>query len=76
MGRLRDQRPLGMFLRALSVGVTELVAHPGHIDDELRHLDPLTEPREREWQVLASPTLQTLIAREGIHLLSWAKAFA
>ena len=28
--------------------------HPGHVDDELRALDPLLEPREREFSYLAS----------------------
>ena len=73
LGRLRDNRPLHALLRALPAGVTELVAHPGHIDDELRRLDPLTEPREREWQMLASPTLRALLVREGIRLISWAE---
>jgi predicted glycoside hydrolase/deacetylase ChbG (UPF0249 family) len=73
LGCGRDTRPLRALLRALPPGVTELVAHPGHPDDELRHVDALVEPREHEWRMLAGPELPLLLAREGIRLISWAQ---
>lgn len=76
MGRLQSPRPLHALLRTLPRGVTELVCHPGHVDDELRRIDTLTDAREREWLLLSRPHLQQALAREGITLLSWADAAA
>ena len=76
MGLVRHARPLEALLRALPPGVTELVCHPGHVDDELRRVDTLTTPREREWLVLSRPAFRAVLAREGIRLTSWAEAAA
>jgi predicted glycoside hydrolase/deacetylase ChbG (UPF0249 family) len=76
MGLLRNARPLEALLRALPPGVTELVCHPGHVDDELRRVDTLTTPRAREWLALSRPAFRALLAREGIRLTSWAQAAA
>jgi predicted glycoside hydrolase/deacetylase ChbG (UPF0249 family) len=71
-GRVRTARPLQALLRALPAGVTELVCHPGHVDDELRRIDPLTSQRERDWLQLARPSFQDALRREGIRLVTWA----
>ena len=71
MGPARTPRPLHALLRALPHGVTELVCHPGYVDDELRRIDTLTYAREREWLLLSHPHLQEALAREGIRLVSW-----
>ena len=63
-------------MRALPPGVTELVCHPGHVDDELRRVDTLTTPRAREWLALSRPAFRAFLAREGIRLTSWAEAAA
>jgi predicted glycoside hydrolase/deacetylase ChbG (UPF0249 family) len=73
LGPGRDTRPLRALLHALPPGVTELVAHPGHPDDELRHIDPLIEPREHDWRMLSGSELPLLLAHEGIRLISWAQ---
>ena len=46
-----------VFRASLSGGGARILVHchPGRIDDELRALDPLLEPRERELAYLASP---------------------
>jgi predicted glycoside hydrolase/deacetylase ChbG (UPF0249 family) len=69
---MRSVRPVRALLHVLPPGVTELIAHPGFVDDELRRIDPLTAPREREWRILAEPALLEAIALEGIRLISWA----
>ena len=71
MGPARTPRALHALLHALPRGVTELVCHPGHVDDELRRIDTLTDAREREWLLLSRPHLQEALAREGIDLVSW-----
>jgi len=45
MGPWSTSRAFAALLRALPPGVTELVCYPGHVDDELRRVDPLTQPR-------------------------------
>jgi predicted glycoside hydrolase/deacetylase ChbG (UPF0249 family) len=74
MGLVRNARPLQALLRVVPPGVTELVCHPGHVDDELRRVDTLTTPREREWLVLSRPGFRDFLAREGIRLVSWTEA--
>ena len=74
LGRLHSPRALLALLRALPPGATELVCHPGHVDDTLRRLDPLTDARERELLLLSRPLVRETLAREGIRLVSWADA--
>jgi len=71
MGPARTPRPLHALLRALPDGVTELVCHPGYVDDELLSIDTLTHAREREWLLLTRPHLGEALTREGIRLVSW-----
>lgn len=42
--------------------------HPGHVDDELRALDPLLEPREREFAFLASAECGEMLEAAGMRL--------
>jgi len=76
LGRNRTLRPLEALLRALPAGVTELVCHPGYVDEALRRVDPLTAPRAHELLLLARPHFREALAREGIRLVSWADAAA
>jgi len=70
-GRARSSGPLDTLLRALPPGVTELICHPGHVDEALRALDPLSDPREDEWRLLARPHFRDALRRQGIGLTSW-----
>lgn len=45
-----------------------VMCHPGHVDDELRRLDPLTDAREREYAYLASEEFGTLLNELKISL--------
>jgi predicted glycoside hydrolase/deacetylase ChbG (UPF0249 family) len=42
--------------------------HPGHVDEELRALDPLLEPREREFAYLSSPECGEALDAAGMRL--------
>lgn len=53
----------------LGPGVTELMCHPAHVDEELRRDSSYSEDRERELAVLTSPEVQALVTRRGIELI-------
>jgi predicted glycoside hydrolase/deacetylase ChbG (UPF0249 family) len=55
------------FLSGLPDGGLVMV-HPGHVDDALKALDPLTEQREREFAYLNSDAFAALLADRGIAL--------
>lgn len=42
-------------LKGIRPGVTEIMCHPAHVDDELRATSGYSEERERELEVLTSP---------------------
>ena len=45
-----------------------IMCHPGHVDDELKRLDPLTDLREREYAYLSSEDFLALLAQRGVAL--------
>jgi predicted glycoside hydrolase/deacetylase ChbG (UPF0249 family) len=45
-----------------------VMCHPGHVDSELAGLDPVTEPRAREYAYLASNAFPGLLERRTIAL--------
>lgn len=63
-----DMRALfASFLRAPGPGHL-VMCHPGHIDDALRSLDPVTDAREAELQFLLSPAWPDLMREMGARL--------
>ena len=54
---------LDLVLEQLRPGVTELMVHPGRVDDALRALDGYTWQRERELAALTSRPLRDRLAR-------------
>jgi predicted glycoside hydrolase/deacetylase ChbG (UPF0249 family) len=55
---------------ALGPGVTELMVHPGYVDDELRRMPTrLVESRLEEVALLCSLETRALLAGERIHLV-------
>jgi predicted glycoside hydrolase/deacetylase ChbG (UPF0249 family) len=55
------------YLRAL--GPRHLImCHPGHVDEDLRALDPVTVTREQELAFLLSDRFSELLARKGVTL--------
>lgn len=45
-----------------------MMVHPGHVDAELRAVDTLTDPREREWAFLMSADFPAQLAAAGFEL--------
>jgi len=45
-----------------------IMCHPGHVDDTLLSLDPLTDQREREHAYLRSEAFQQLLTANGVRL--------
>lgn len=55
------------FLDGLPAG-SVVMCHPGHVDEELQRLDPLTSLRETEYGYLLSDALPALLAARGFTL--------
>lgn len=55
-------------LFTLPEGVSEVMCHPGWVDDDLCAISSLTFPREREYQLFSSKELRKYIVRLGIQL--------
>ncbi len=45
-----------------------IMCHPGHVDDELKRLDPLTDLREQEYAYLAGDAFPAMLAAQGVVL--------
>ncbi len=61
-------RRLERAIDRLPVGTTELMVHPGHVDDALAAVDAYTWPREREWAALTSLELVDRLRRRCVML--------
>jgi len=59
-------------LEMLEPGVTELVTHPGYVDDQLRSISSLQAQREVELAVLTAPEARRQVENLGIRLVSFA----
>lgn len=55
-------------LDRLPAGVTELMVHPGYVDDDVPQLDSMAAQRELELLALCSPSLAARLARGDITL--------
>lgn len=60
-------------LDTLEPGSTELMVHPGHVDDSLAAQDPYTSPRAIELAELVSAGVRERLGRGDIELVSFAK---
>jgi predicted glycoside hydrolase/deacetylase ChbG (UPF0249 family) len=59
-------------LRNLPEGTTELMCHPGHVDEELRATATrLQGSREKEVEILTDPEIRNLVASQGIRLIDY-----
>lgn len=56
-------------LADLSLGVTELMCHPGIIDDDLKKISSMIIAREKEYQLFSSPRLKNLLDQHKIRLI-------
>lgn len=61
-------------LSAAGPGSTEVMCHPGRVDDELRFGSSYSEPREREIAVLCDPAVAAAVRHGGFQLASFAEA--
>jgi chitin disaccharide deacetylase len=59
-------------LDTLEPGCTELMVHPGHVDEALAAQDPYTAPRAVELEVLTSASTRERLARGDIELVTFA----
>jgi hopanoid biosynthesis associated protein HpnK len=70
-GFLHTRGILGI-VGALPEGVSELMCHPGYLDDDLVNAGTrLLAQREAEMRALTAPTVKTLVAERGIQLVSY-----
>src|SRR5262249_33908894 len=69
VGATRDN--LKAIIESLTDGVSELMCHPGHPDDELRRVSDYADEREREVQILCDPDIPNLLDRYGIELIGF-----
>jgi len=59
-------------LRNLPEGTTELMCHPGYVDEELRSTSTrLQGSREKEVAILIDPEIRNLVASQGIRLIDY-----
>ena len=59
------------FLAGLGSGSTELMCHPGVVDDELAAGSTYTHDREREIEILTHPEVVRAARRPGVGLAHW-----
>jgi len=59
-------------LKSLPEGTTELMCHPGYVDEELRRTGTrLLESRQTELQIMTDAGIRKLVATRGIRLISY-----
>lgn len=63
-------------LRGIEPGSTELMCHPGLVDDELRAGSTYADERARELEVLCHPAARALAAELGLRLARFGDACA
>ncbi|MGE5559482.1 MAG: carbohydrate deacetylase [Chloroflexota bacterium] len=60
------------WLRNLSDGTSELMCHPGYVDQDLRYRSSLLEHRVRELEALTDPAVKAAVAANGIELVTYS----
>jgi predicted glycoside hydrolase/deacetylase ChbG (UPF0249 family) len=70
-GSARFGEELVLAIDALGPGTTELMVHPGRVDDALVAIDAYTAPRERELAALVSPLLRERLRRGDVALIGF-----
>lgn len=59
------------YLRHLPDGSTEIMCHPGYVDETLRGISQLTQERESELMVFRNPAVSETIRDRGIRLIHY-----
>ena len=73
LGAPRFRESLLLLLDSLPDGVTELMVHPGYVDQPLPGTDRYTVERERELRALTSPEVLERLRRGDIELLHFGE---
>jgi len=60
-----------MMLKNMPRGINEFVAHPGYVDDELKHWSSYHESRTLELEVLLSPRLRDALYSPDVKLIGY-----
>jgi predicted glycoside hydrolase/deacetylase ChbG (UPF0249 family) len=59
------------WLRNLGDGTSELMCHPGYVDEELRYRSSMLDHRVRELEALTDPAARAAIKDNGIELINY-----
>jgi chitin disaccharide deacetylase len=62
---------LRTLIENLQDGVSELMCHPGHPDEELLRVSDYAKEREREVQILCDPEIPNWLDRHGVELIGF-----
>lgn len=62
-------------LGAIGVGVTEIMCHPGHVDDELRRRSTYSEERQAELEALTQPEAKQILEADGVRLVHFGNCW-
>jgi predicted glycoside hydrolase/deacetylase ChbG (UPF0249 family) len=71
-GSARFPERFAAAVAALAAGTTEIMVHPGRVDDALRSVDGYTWQRERELAALVSPALRERLRRGDLTLIGFS----
>ncbi len=66
-----SEEVLRHLLFTLPFGTSEIMCHPGWVDEELSSISSLTEPREREYQLFSRKELRHYLTSLGIELVNF-----
>ncbi|MEP7380667.1 MAG: ChbG/HpnK family deacetylase [Gemmatimonadota bacterium] len=61
---------LHQLVDSLDAGTTELMVHPGYVDQALIEADRYVRPRERELRALLAPALRERLVANGVRLVT------
>lgn len=70
-----EEAHLAEILNKLEPGITEIMSHPGFIDDDLRRISSLVDTRLTEVKTLCSSKISNLLLENNIELSTFGKAF-
>jgi chitin disaccharide deacetylase len=67
---------LSSILHSLPEGISELMCHPGFVDEELCATSGYAKPRQKEYEILTNPKIVQLIQKSEIVLTTFQEALA
>ena len=66
------QEDLLNIINSVGEGTSEIMCHPGYVDDEFAKESVYNFQRQRELQILTDPAIKTAIESKGIQLITFA----